>query len=109
MRGRVVVTLVVMRWKGATEDDGNHVGVEHGPDEVREEVLAHEGLEDEDKLVEAEEADHAVGGVTGDEPGEISEAGGGRGSRAGGAARSVDVDGHVGAHRLDVALPAQDM
>ena len=91
----------------ATKDHGDHVSVEHGPDEVREEVLAHEGLEDEDKLVEAEEAEIAVDEVTFERPGEISEAGCGRGARAGGAARTVDVDGHVGAHRLDVALPGQ--
>ena len=91
----------------ATKDHGDHVSVEHGPDEVREEVLAHEGLEDEDKLVEAEEAEIAADEVTFERPGEISEAGCGRGAGAGGAARAVDVDGHVGAHRLYVALPGQ--
>ena len=91
----------------ATEDHGDHVCVEHGPDEVREEVLAHEGLEDEDKLVEAEEAEIAVAEVTFALPGEISQAVGGRGAGAGGAARPVDVDGHVRAHRLDVTLPQQ--
>ena len=91
----------------ATEDHGDHVCVEHGPDEVREEVLAHEGLKDEDKLVEAEEAEIAFAEVTFALPGEISQAVGGRGARAGGAARTVDVDGHVRTHRLDVALPQQ--
>ena len=91
----------------ATKDHWDHVCVEHGPDEVREEVLAHEGLEDEDKLVKAVETEIAADEVTFERPGEISEAGCGRGAGAGGAARPVDVDRHVGAHRLDVALPGQ--
>ena len=36
-----------------TKNNRHHVGTEDSPDEVRDEMLAHIGLEDQDKLVES--------------------------------------------------------
>ena len=36
-----------------TKNNRHHVGTEDSPDEVRDEMLAHVGLEDQDKLVES--------------------------------------------------------
>ena len=36
-----------------TKNNRHHVGTEDSPDEVRDEMLAHIGLKDQDKLVES--------------------------------------------------------
>ena len=50
---KIDLHLCVILISSFTKNNRHHIGTEDSPDEVRDEMLAHIGLEDQDKLVES--------------------------------------------------------